>query len=188
MITTLIGGESYPVLARNNDEGVYNWYRLRVGEREGWASGRFLDLNVDLNTLPLEGSIFDQIDGAADIGARAYTRAVMHLRTRPSLRMPVITEVPWGADLEWVGRTVQAGIDQWLHVRYKRTDRLGRCQLGHDARRAVPSPHPLAVSAQANGAYVCCLNTCVCPVHFLSHNFVRNSPQIPRPSAKFPIR
>jgi len=117
-ITTLIGGESYPVLARNRDEGVYNWYKLRVGEREGWASGRFLTLNVDLNSLPLEGSIFDQIDGAADIGARAYPRAVMNLRTRPSPRMPTIMQIPWGADLEWVGRTVQAGTDQWLHVRY----------------------------------------------------------------------
>ena len=117
-VTTLIGGESYPVLARNRDEGVYNWYKLQVGDRIGWASGRFLTLNVDLNSLPLEGSIFDEIDGATDIGARAYTRAVMNLRTRPSLRMPEITEIPWGATLELVGRTVQAGINQWLHVRY----------------------------------------------------------------------
>ena len=117
-VTTLIGGDSYPVLARNRDEGTYNWYLLRVGDRMGWASGRYLTLNVDLNTLPLQGSIFDQIDGTADIGARAYPRAVMNLRTRPSTRMPEIADVPWGASLELIGRTVQAGVNQWLHVRY----------------------------------------------------------------------
>ncbi|MEP7292428.1 MAG: SH3 domain-containing protein [Chloroflexota bacterium] len=117
-ITTLIGEQAYPVLARNRDEGIYNWYKLQVGERVGWASGRFLTISVDINTLPVQGSIFDEIDGAADIGARAYPRAVMNLRTRPSLRMPEITNVPWGADLELIGRTVQAGENQWLHVRY----------------------------------------------------------------------
>lgn len=117
-VTTLIGGDSYPVLARNRDEGTYNWYKLQVGDRIGWASGRYLTLNVDLNSLPLQGSIFDEIDGAADIGARAYPRAAMNLRIRPSTRMPEIADVPWGAPLELLGRTVQAGVDQWLHVRY----------------------------------------------------------------------
>lgn len=117
-VTTLIGGDSYPVLARNRDEGTFNWYLLRVGDRMGWASGRYLTLNVDLNTLPLQGSIFDEIDAAADIGARAYPRAAMNLRIRPSTRMPEIADVPWGAPLELIGRTVQAGVDQWLHVRY----------------------------------------------------------------------
>ncbi len=117
-VTTLVGGDSYPVLARNRDEGSYNWYKLQVGDRIGWASGRYLTLNVDLNSLPLQGSIFDEIDGVQDIGARAYPRAAMNLRSRPSTRMPEIADVPWGAPLELLGRTVQAGVDQWLHVRY----------------------------------------------------------------------
>ena len=105
-------------MARNKDEGIYNWYELQVGERVGWASGRYLTLSVDLNTIPLQGSIFDQIDGAPDIGARAYPRAVMNLRSRPSTRMPIIGSIPWGAELELIGRTVQAGKDKWLQVRY----------------------------------------------------------------------
>ena len=118
-ITTLLPDQPYPVLARNRDEGIYNWYLLRVGERQGWASGRFLTLNVDPNSLPVQGSVFDQIDAAADIGARAYPRAVMNMRSRPSTRMPVIGSIPWGGTAELLGRTVQAGIDQWYHVRYE---------------------------------------------------------------------
>ncbi len=117
-ITTLPGGQTYTVMARNHDEGIYNWYQLQVGDRVGWASGQFLTLNVDLNTISVAGSIFDQIDGAADIGARAYPRAVMNLRSRPSERMPKIGSIPWGAPLELVGRTVQAGQNKWLQVRY----------------------------------------------------------------------
>ncbi len=117
-MSTLAKDQSFPVLARNTDEGIYNWYKLQVGDQVGWASGRFLTLTVDLNSLPIQGSIFDEIDGAADVGARAYPRAVMNLRTRPSTRVPVIGSIPWGAPLELIGRTVQAGRNQWLQVRY----------------------------------------------------------------------
>lgn len=117
-ITTLIGETGYPVIARNRDEGIYNWYKLRVGEREGWASGRYLTISVDPNTLPVQGSVFDTIDGAGDIGARAYPRAVMNMRSRPSPRTPQIGSIPWGAEVELVGRTIQAGTNRWLHVRY----------------------------------------------------------------------
>lgn len=117
-ITTLSSGTAYPVLARNADEGIYNWYKLRVGEREGWASGRFLTISVDRNTLPLQGSVFDQIDGATDVGARAYPRAVMNMRVRPSVRTRQIGSIPWGAETELIGRTVQAGTLRWLQVRY----------------------------------------------------------------------
>ena len=117
MVTTLPGGTSYPVLARNGDEGVYNWYKLQVGDRIGWASGRFLQTSVDPLTLPVEGSIFDQIDGAPERGVVATTRAQMNVRTRPSERMPVIAQIPWGGQVSVIGRTVQAGIDRWYQVR-----------------------------------------------------------------------
>ena len=117
-ITTLAQDQTYTVLGRNKDEGIYNWYKLQVGERVGWASGRYLTLSVDLNTIPVIGSNFDGIDGAPDVGARAYPRAVMNLRSRPSLRMPRLASIPWGAPLELIGRTVQAGQNKWLQVRY----------------------------------------------------------------------
>jgi uncharacterized protein YraI len=117
-VTTLAQDQSFPVIGRNQDEGIYNWYKLQVGDRVGWASGRYLKLTVDINAIPVVTSIFDTIDGTADIGARAYPRAVMNLRSRPSTRMPKIGSIPWGAPLELIGRTVQAGQNQWLQVRY----------------------------------------------------------------------
>lgn len=117
MVTTLPGGSSYPVLARSFDEGVYNWYYLQVGDRFGWASGRFLQTSVDPLTLPVRGSIFDEIDGAPERGVVATTRAQMNVRTRPSQRTPVIAQIPWGGQVSVIGRTVQAGIDRWYHVR-----------------------------------------------------------------------
>jgi uncharacterized protein YraI len=117
-ITTLPGETSYPVLARNIDEGVYNWYQLRVGERIGWASGRFLNVSVPPEALPLAGSIFDEIDSAPDRNAIAITRAVMRIRLRPSTRTPQIGEMAWGDVASIIGRTVQAGQNRWLHVRF----------------------------------------------------------------------
>jgi uncharacterized protein YraI len=68
--------------------------------------------------VPLASSIFDSIDNAADIGARAYPRAVMNMRVRPSDRTAKIASIPWGQPLELIGRTVQAGQNKWLQVRY----------------------------------------------------------------------
>jgi uncharacterized protein YraI len=117
-VTTLPKDQTYTVLGRNKDEGIYNWYKLQVGAKVGWSSGRYLTLSVDLNTIPLIGSGFDAFQNAPDIGARAYPRAVMNLRSRPSERMPRVASIPWGASLELIGRTVQAGKDKWLQVRY----------------------------------------------------------------------
>ncbi len=118
-ITTLAQDQSYPVIGRNPDEGIFNWYKVQVGDRVGWVSGRYIKLSVDINAVPVTTSIFDEIDGVADFGARAYPRAVMNMRSRPSTRMPEIMNIPWGAPLELLGRTVQAGQNQWLQVRYE---------------------------------------------------------------------
>ncbi|NJO84240.1 MAG: SH3 domain-containing protein [Blastochloris sp.] len=117
-ITVLTPDNTYPVLARNFDEGIYNWYLLQVGERQGWASGRYLTISVPVETIPLAGSVFDQIDDTGEIGAVAITRAVMNLRSRPSVRSPQIGSIPWGATTALIGRTVQAGENRWYHVRY----------------------------------------------------------------------
>jgi len=122
-ITTITPGTSYTVLGRNRDEGIYNWYLLQVGSRQGWASGRYLTLGVpDVNQIPVVGSIFDSIGERADIGARAIPRAVMNVRRRPSPRVEVVGSIPWGGVSELIGRTIQAGSNKWLHVRYYTED------------------------------------------------------------------
>jgi hypothetical protein len=133
-ITTITPSTTFTVLGRNRDEGIYNWYYIQVGERRGWASGRFLTVNVpDINQIPVIGSEFDNIDNTPTIGAIAIPRAVMNVRRRPSPRTERIGSIPWGGVAELIGRTVQAGQNRWLHVRY--TDEDGRTVVGWiDAR------------------------------------------------------
>jgi uncharacterized protein YraI len=110
---------AYPVSARNVDEGGgFTWYRVQSGDRVGWSSGRYLTVSIDPLTLPLQSTIFEQIDGAGEIGVNVQTRAVMNLRRRPSVRSAVIGQVPWGAVVPLLGRTVQGGQNFWFHVRY----------------------------------------------------------------------
>ncbi len=118
-VTTLIGGSTYTVVARNRDEGIYNWYLLQLSDgRRGWSSGRYLTLNVDINLIQFQGSVFDEIDGASEYGVVASPRAVMNMRRRPSQRTDRVGSVPWGQPVEVIGRTIQAGIPKWYQIRY----------------------------------------------------------------------
>ncbi|MDX2161079.1 MAG: SH3 domain-containing protein [bacterium] len=119
-ITTLTQDTSYTVTGRNRDEGIYSWYRLDVGNgRTGWASGRYLTINVDINQVPILGSEFDNLDNAPDIGVMGAPRSVMNIRRRPSQRTARIGSVPWGAPVAIIGRTIQAGTAKWYQIRYE---------------------------------------------------------------------
>jgi len=125
-VTTLKRDVSYSVSGRNNSEGVYNWYLLTTPDgRQGWASGRYLQVNVDILTLPEVGSIFDQIDGAPHLGVVAWTRTVLNMRARPSTRTAVVSQTGIGEPFELIGRTVQANTDQWYQVRRAPTGEVG---------------------------------------------------------------
>lgn len=118
-ITTLTSGSTYTVVSRNRDEGIYSWYLLDTGGgQRGWASGRYLTLSVDINQIPLAGSVFDQIDDAPEYGVVAVPRAVMNMRRRPSIRTQRVGSIPWGASVALIGRTIQAGTARWYQVRY----------------------------------------------------------------------
>jgi hypothetical protein len=117
-VTTAQGGTLYQVTARNASEGVYTWYKIKVGEREGWASGRYLTFTgLDPNSLPQEGSVFDTIDGAPDIGVPGFPRSIMNVRIRPSQRTQLLDTVNWGEEVSVIGRTIQAGQTRWLQIR-----------------------------------------------------------------------
>jgi len=117
-ITTAQGSTGYSVLARNQSEGVYTWYKIRVGEREGWASGRYLTISgVDPNALPEEGTVFDTIGDAPDRNVIGIPRSVMNLRVRPSARTQLLDQLAWGEEVSIIGRTVQARNNFWLQVR-----------------------------------------------------------------------
>ncbi len=118
---SLIGevGAGTPIapLARNKDEGIYNWYLVNTGTKTGWISGRYVTITGDLNSVPLQSTVFEQIDGAPDVGVLAVPRAVMNLRRRPSIRSAKIGDVAWGAETALIGRTIQGGRNFWLQVR-----------------------------------------------------------------------
>ncbi|MFW5691540.1 MAG: SH3 domain-containing protein [Chloroflexota bacterium] len=117
-ISVLRPGIQYPVLARNTDEGgPFTWYKVQAGERIGWASGRYL--TVTNGTPPLESTIFEQIDNPPSTGVFAAPNAFMNLRRRPSERSQRLGQIPWGAEVEVLGRTIQGGRDHWLQVRYE---------------------------------------------------------------------
>jgi uncharacterized protein YraI len=112
-------GTQYPLLAKNNSEGPFTWYLIQLTEtRRGWASGRYLEVAGNLDAIPFQNTVFDQIDGAPDIGVIGQTRAVMNIRVRPSERTARIGQVPWGDQVSIIGRTRQGGSDFWYHIRY----------------------------------------------------------------------
>jgi hypothetical protein len=112
-------GTPYPLLAKNNSEGPFTWYLIQLTEtRRGWASGRYLEVAGNLDAIPFQNTIFDQIDGAPDIGVIGQTRSVMNIRVRPSERTARLGQVPWGDQVSIIGRTRQGGLDFWYQIRY----------------------------------------------------------------------
>lgn len=118
-VGAIVPGTPYSPTARNTDEGGgYTWYYITAGDKSGWVSGRYLAITGDPNSVPIQGTIFDQIDGAPAVDAYASPRSVMNFRRRPSARAASLGQIPWGANVELIGRTVQGGNNFWLHVRY----------------------------------------------------------------------
>lgn len=117
-IAVLRPGILYPVSGLNNDESIlFTWYRVTAGERVGWASGRYLTVNL-VEEVPELTTVFQEIDDAPETGVTASPRAYMNLRRRPSTRSTIIGQIPWGATVPLLGRTVQAGENFWFHVRF----------------------------------------------------------------------
>lgn len=121
LITVARPNNAYEVLARNNSEGLFVWYRIRVGDNTGWASGRYLQTAGNIDAIPFTGSIFDEIDNPdlpPALNVTGVTRAIMNFRVRPSERTQIIDKIPWGAEVQVIGRTIQGGRNFWLQVRW----------------------------------------------------------------------
>jgi hypothetical protein len=118
LLTIIRPGTQYPVLARSNSEPGVTWYLIQTPLRQGWVSGRLFTIAFDPNLVPLQGSIFDQIDGAPDTGVTALTRTVLNVRVRPSIRTQRIEQIPFNMRVEVLGRTVQERNSFWVQVRY----------------------------------------------------------------------
>jgi hypothetical protein len=116
-----VPGFEYNILAKNTDEGgEYPWYLIQVNESvSGWVSGRLLNFPPGLDgLLGYQGSIFDTLDGAPDIGVFGTTLSITDMRRRPSGRSQIVLTIPANAQVSIVGRTRQNGGDFWYQVRY----------------------------------------------------------------------
>lgn len=119
MVAVAVPDKEYPILARNNSEGLFTWYKIQYDEDTiGWSSGRYLGISGNIDAIPWENTIFDQIDNAPSRGVVGVTRAVMNFRIRPSVRTQEIGNIPWGAPVDIIGRSIQGGRPHWYHVRY----------------------------------------------------------------------
>lgn len=124
LVSVVRQGTEYVPLARNRDEGQFTWYLITVDTTHtGWVSGRYLKFTGNPDFPGLQGTIFDQIDGAPDLGVTGVTRSVMNLRRRPSIRTALLEQIPWGAEVSIIGRTIQDGKNFWYQVRYN--NRIG---------------------------------------------------------------
>jgi hypothetical protein len=119
-IGVLRPGIGYPVLAQNADEGGgFTWYKIINGEQVGWTSGRYF--LVANGTPPTEATVFDQLGDPPSTGVIAEPNAFMNFRRRPSQRSATINDIqiPWGGQVEVLGRTIQGGRNFWFLVRYE---------------------------------------------------------------------
>jgi len=115
---------NYPLLARNEREGLFTWYLIQYDEDTvGWSSGRYLFVEGDENVLPYADSIFPTLPVEEYKGVTGITRSVMNLRQYPSPRTPLLAQIPWGGEVEILSRTVQGGMNFWYQVRWE--DQIG---------------------------------------------------------------
>lgn len=120
LLRVALPDQAYPVSARNLDEGLYPWYYISLPSGvSGWASGRFLTLNVDPNTIPIQATVFDTLDNPPETGVTAAPRAYMNIRRRPSERTEQLGQVPIGERVPLLNRTAQSGENYWYQVRYE---------------------------------------------------------------------
>lgn len=124
LITVARPDNRYAVIAQNFDEGLFPWYKIQINDSIGWASGRYLQVTGDLNEVPVESTIFEQL-GPGNLGEYpprlnvvGVTRAVMNLRLRPSERTELLAKIPWGAEVQVYGRTYQGYDNHWLFIKY----------------------------------------------------------------------
>ncbi len=138
LITIVRRGATVTLSARSNAEGAVTWYYTTFSNGQaGWISGRNLELSFDPNTLPVQGSIFDQIDNAPTLGIVGTVNAsVLNMRVRPSERTARIVQLRFGDEVQVIGRTIidRRGWSFWYHIR------LGDGTVGWVAARYLTIP------------------------------------------------
>jgi hypothetical protein len=136
-------GTEYPVFAQNTAEGLYIWYLIEVqdvirvaddttgeiieqptGEPiRGWVSGRYFVTDAPANQIPPAQTVFETLTNPTRTTVQGVLRSNMRLRAGASYRTPTLAILDWGAEVEIVGRTIQADRNHWFQVIYE--DQVG---------------------------------------------------------------
>lgn len=69
-------------------------------------------------SIPVESTVFETLFTLPDTGVTIAPRTVMNIRVRPSTRVGIAGQIPWGAEAQLLARTVEAGTDHWYLIRY----------------------------------------------------------------------
>lgn len=132
-------GTSYPVFAQNTAEGEYTWYLIQVQRTvtildqntqqtvtvpdgdpvRGWVSGRYFFLAGSNAVVPTQGTVFETLTAPPSTGVGGQLRSNMRLREGASYRTPTLQILDFGAEVEILGRTLQAGESHWFLVNYE---------------------------------------------------------------------
>lgn len=132
-------GTSFPVFARNTQEGQFTWYLIAAREvievdddttgQEivapvgdpviGWVSGRYFLIDVPDEQVPLVDSVFESLATPPSTGVQGVSRSNLRLRQFPSYRTPTLIVLDWGADFEILSRTIQENDNFWYQVNYE---------------------------------------------------------------------
>lgn len=76
------------------------------------------ETSVPTIALPEQSSVFENLTLLPDTGVTLAPRSVMNIRVRPSTRVATVGQLPWGAEAQLIGRTIEAGEDHWYLIRY----------------------------------------------------------------------
>lgn len=124
-ITVARPDNAYEIVAKNFNEGLFPWYKIKINDSIGWVSGRYFSVSGNIDAVPVEDTVFEALNAnnVGNIPPRldvvGTTRAVMNMRVRPSERTQLILKIPWGGQVQVYGRTVQGFQNHWLFVRFE---------------------------------------------------------------------
>jgi uncharacterized protein YraI len=111
VLQTINEGETYPVVGRVSDN---SWLQLNVNGAIGWSSGNYLNPNGDLNTVPVV-NIGNNPPPSGSTGVRVEAFANMHVRSAPTANSTLLDNLPYGSDVDVIGRIAD---NTWLQVSY----------------------------------------------------------------------
>ena len=114
VITSISSGATYTVTGRNVDS---SWVQIYMEGQTGWVSAKYVTITGDLNTVPVIDT-GAPAPAVAPTGVRGRVLGNLRIRSGASTRDAQIGLMPWGAEIDIVGRN--RGLS-WYQINYEGT-------------------------------------------------------------------